>query len=109
MEMMSLLAGLPINMFHLLPVEEGGWWLPVVRGGKDCLGVHAVRTREFSKVLAVMVRDIRIARSNAAQHSEAREYRDREHPEITFLKAAVALKVISGPERGGPFREARPT
>jgi hypothetical protein len=109
LEMMSLLAGLPINMFHLLPVEEGGWWLPVLREGDACLGVDAVRTREFSKVLTVMVRDIRVARSNAAQHSEAREYRDRDRPEIAFLKAAVALKVISGPERGGPFREARPT
>jgi hypothetical protein len=55
-----------------------------------------------------MVRDIRVAPSNAAEHSEAREYRDRDRPEIAFLKVAVAQKVISGPERGGSFREARP-
>jgi hypothetical protein len=42
LEIMSLLAGLPINMFHQLPVEEGGWWLPVLREGQDCLGVDGV-------------------------------------------------------------------
>jgi hypothetical protein len=50
-EMMSLLAGLPVNMFHLLPVEEGGWWLPVLREGQDCLGVDAVRTRNSARFL----------------------------------------------------------
>jgi hypothetical protein len=37
LEMMSLLAGLPINMFHLLPVEEGGWRLPVLREARTAL------------------------------------------------------------------------
>jgi hypothetical protein len=108
-EMMSLLAGLPINMFHLLPVERGGWWLPVLREGEDCLGVHAVRTREFSKVLTVMVRDIRIARLMATKLSAAGEYGDRKRPPIAVLKAASALKVSSRPQRSEPFVEARRT
>ena len=108
-EMMSLLAGLPINMFHLLPVEEGGWWLPVLREGEDCLGVDGVRTREFSKVLTVMVRDIRIARLTATKLSEADEYGDRNRSRIAVLKAASALKVSSRPQRSEPFVEARST
>lgn len=109
LEMMSLLAGFPINMFQLLPVEEGGWWLPVLREGQDCLGVHAVRTREFSKVLTVMVRDIRIARSTATKLSEANGYRDRKRPRIGVLKAASALQASSRPQRSEPFEEARGT
>jgi hypothetical protein len=109
LEIMSLLAGLPINMFHLSPVEEGGWWLPVLREGEDCLGVDAVRTREFSKVLTVMVRDIRIARLTATKLSEADEYGDRKRLHIAVLKAASALKASSRPQRSGPFMEARRT
>jgi len=108
-EMMALLAGLPVNMFHLLPVEEGGWWLPVLRNGEDCLGNPALQTKEFSKALAAMVGGIRMARSKAAEHSEAREYRDRDRSAITFLKAALTLKVTSRPQRSEPFLEARPT
>jgi len=109
LEIMSLLAGLPINMFHLLPVEEGGWWLPVLREGEDCLGVDGVRTREFSKVLTVMIRDIRIARSTATKLLEADEYGDRKRLRIAFLKAAGALKVSSRPQRSESFVEARRT
>jgi hypothetical protein len=108
LEIMSLLAESPINMFHLLPVEEGGWWLPVLREGEDCLGVHAVRTGEFSKVLSVMVRDIRIARLTATKLSKADEYGDRKRPRIAVLKAS-AIKVTSRPQRSEPFMEARRT
>ena len=108
-EMMSLLAGLPINMFHLLPVEESGWWLPVLREGEDCLGVDGVRTREFSKVLTVMVGDLRIARSTATQLSAADEYGARNRPRIAVLKAASALKLGSRPQRSESFVEARRT
>jgi hypothetical protein len=106
-EMISLLAGLPINMFHLLPVEEGGWWLPVLREGEDCLGVDAVRTKEFSRVLTVIVRDMRIARLTATKLSEADEYGEWKRPRIAVLKAASALKVSSRPQRSEPFMEAR--
>lgn len=109
LEIMSLLAGLPINMFHLLPVEEGGWWLPVLREGEDCLGVDAVRTREFSEVLTVMVRDIHIARSTATKLSAADEYGDRKRPRISVVKAASAPKLGSRPQRSEPFMEARRT
>ena len=37
-QMMALLAGLRVSMFYMLPVEEGCWWLPVLRNGENCLG-----------------------------------------------------------------------
>jgi hypothetical protein len=107
--MMSLFAGLPINMFYLLPVEEGGWWLPVLRVGQDCLGAHAVRTKDFSKVLTVMVRDVPIARSMASKRSTANEYGDRKRPPIVVLKAVSVLKISSRPQRSEPIVEARST
>ncbi len=37
-EMMALLAGLRVSMFYILPVEEGCWWLPVLRNGENRFG-----------------------------------------------------------------------
>jgi hypothetical protein len=36
-ELMTLFAGLRVSMFHMLTVEEGWWWLPVIRNGEKCL------------------------------------------------------------------------
>jgi len=56
--LMSLFAGSTVSMFYRLPVEEGSWWLPVLRRGQDCLGAAAFRTKEFSQVFAELVRTI---------------------------------------------------
>lgn len=57
-KMTRLLTGLRVSMFHMLPVEEGCWWLPVVRNGEECLGDPAMSPHEFTYVLAEVVRDI---------------------------------------------------
>lgn len=57
-EMMALLAGLRVSMFYMLPVEEGCWWLPVLRYGENCLGTAAFRPSQFTYVLAEIVRGI---------------------------------------------------
>ena len=57
-EMMALLVGLRVSMFYILPVEEGCWWLPVLRNGENCFGAPAFRPSEFSCVLAEIVRNI---------------------------------------------------
>jgi hypothetical protein len=36
-EMMALLTGLRVSMFHMLPVEEGCWWLPFFEMAKTVL------------------------------------------------------------------------
>jgi len=57
-EMMALLTGLRVSMFHLLPVEQSYWWLPVLRNGENCLGTSAFRPSEFTRVLAEIVKGI---------------------------------------------------
>lgn len=64
-----LLTGLRISMFHMLLVEEGCWWLPVVRNGKDCLGDPAMSPQEFTYVLAEVVREIEEYARLSAQRS----------------------------------------
>ena len=66
-DMMLLLGSNCLSMFHLVSVENGCWWLPVLRNGEDCLGRSAVNTEEFTLILAEMAPDIHInARSKGA-------------------------------------------
>ena|ERR1700675_1063463 len=57
-EMMAMLEGSSVNMFHMLPVEESCCRLPVLRYGENCLGTPAFRSREFTYVLAEIVESI---------------------------------------------------
>ena len=57
-QMMALLAGRRVSMFYMLPVEEGCWWLPVLRNGENCLGTPAIRTTEFTYVLIEIIQGI---------------------------------------------------
>lgn len=57
-QMMALLAGRRVSMFYMLPVEEGCWWLPVLRNGENCLGTPAIRTTEFTYVLIEIIKGI---------------------------------------------------
>jgi hypothetical protein len=55
-EMMALLTGLHVSLLYVLPVEEGCWCLPALRNGENCFGTPAFRPREFTYVLADIVR-----------------------------------------------------
>ena len=57
-KIVALLAGSRVSMFHRVPVEEGCWWLPVLRNGHNCLGAAAFRPNEFSCVFAEIVKSI---------------------------------------------------
>jgi len=57
-QMMALLKGLRVSMFYMLPVEEGCWWLPVLRNGENCLGTPAIHTTEFTYVLIEIIKGI---------------------------------------------------
>jgi hypothetical protein len=59
-DMMLLLGSRCLSMFHLIPVQNGCWWLPVLRNGEDCLGRSAINTEEFTHILAEMVLDMHI-------------------------------------------------
>lgn len=54
-----LLSGSRITLFYALPVEEGCWWVPVLRIGHECIGEPALRPHEFSIVLDVIVKELK--------------------------------------------------
>ena len=46
-DLASELAGSETSLFYTFPVENGCWWLPVLRRGQDCHGAPAFRRNEF--------------------------------------------------------------
>jgi len=44
--------------FFFFPVEDGGWWVPLVRHGQKCLGAPAARRSEFLGLLDELLREI---------------------------------------------------
>jgi hypothetical protein len=52
--LLMTLAGLPVSAFLCLPVEKSCHWLPAIDSGKRCLGLPALRPREFARVLEEM-------------------------------------------------------
>jgi hypothetical protein len=57
------LDGLPVTAFLCLPVENDCFWLPAIDGGKDCLGLAALRPTEFARVLDEMARCLAVGSS----------------------------------------------
>lgn len=51
-ELRPLLIGRPTSLFYSLSVQQGGWWIPGVRLGTECLGEPALRPEEFFNFLA---------------------------------------------------------
>jgi hypothetical protein len=61
--LVALLLCSRASLFYSLRVEEGYWWLPVLKFGKECLGTPAVRGVDFSRVLDHLLTQIRSNRS----------------------------------------------
>lgn len=57
----AMLSGSRASLFCALPVEEGCWWLPILRHGKACFGGPAMRPSEFVSELDALVAEIRLA------------------------------------------------
>ena len=49
--LLTSVLGSPASVFCAHAVEDGCWWLPVVRQGKECLGESALRPGEFRILL----------------------------------------------------------
>lgn len=46
-QLVAELVGSEVSIFYTFPVENGCWWLPTLRHGKDCHGTPAFRRNEF--------------------------------------------------------------
>ncbi len=62
--LLGVLAGLPVSAFLCLPVERSCFWLPAIDGGKQCLGLPALRPSEFANALEEMA--LRLAGTHRA-------------------------------------------
>ena len=54
--LLATVAHLRVTAFLCLPVENSCLWLPALDGGKKCLGMPALRPREFARTLEEMAR-----------------------------------------------------
>lgn len=54
--LVSSVVGSPASVFCAHAVEDGCWWLPVVRQGEECLGSSALRPSEFRILLEQMLK-----------------------------------------------------
>src|SRR5262249_45718342 len=57
--LIDLLAGSRANLFFFQLVEEGCWWLPGLRFGKNCFGSSALRPAEFVLALQKLIEEIK--------------------------------------------------
>ena len=58
-QLLIKLSELPSTVFQCCQVEDGYWWLPLVRHGEECLGQPALRAGEFLAAFDQIVAEIR--------------------------------------------------
>jgi hypothetical protein len=56
-QLASELTGSEASIFYTFPVENGCWWLPTLRRGKNCHGAPAFRRNEFPLELERIFQD----------------------------------------------------
>src|SRR5579862_7973469 len=62
----ALLAGSGTTLFYALPVEEGCWWVPILRVGEECFGAPALRPAEFANALDEVLEQIKAGLASRA-------------------------------------------
>lgn len=68
---LSLLGSGDCTVFCAYPVEEGCWWMPMMRAGRNCFGEPALRLGEFGEALDQILRQIRTASVAAPKQADA--------------------------------------
>jgi len=53
--LISLLRNARTTMLCFHAVEHGYWWIPVLRGGRNCFGEPAMRSKSFARELKSLV------------------------------------------------------
>ena len=59
--LLGTLVGFRFTAFLCLPLQDGCFWLPAIDAGKQCLGLPALRPREFASTLEKMARSLAAA------------------------------------------------
>jgi hypothetical protein len=61
------LDGSETTLFYSQAVEDGCWWVPALRWGKNCFGLPALRPSEFVYMLDETIQEIRSTMQKAAE------------------------------------------
>jgi hypothetical protein len=51
----TVLRGTSASLFRAVPVEDGCWWIPLLREGRECNGGAALRPAEFGGLVQEIV------------------------------------------------------
>jgi hypothetical protein len=68
--LISVLIGSGASLLRSVAVENGCWWLPAIRYGKECIGAPALRPSEFNLAIDKIVEEIKSNRRFAAGLSD---------------------------------------
>ena len=55
----AFLSGSRTTLFYALPVENGCWWVPILKVGEECFGAPALRPTEFANALDEVLEQIK--------------------------------------------------
>jgi DNA-binding NtrC family response regulator len=58
LSLMDACEGSKVNLFYFHAVEDGCWWLPAMRRGKQCWGTSAFRPGEFASALDAAIAEL---------------------------------------------------
>ena len=61
--LLEVLGESDCTVFFTCPVEDGCWWVPLVRHGQKCLGTPALLAGEFVELLPRLVKEIAVGGS----------------------------------------------
>lgn len=70
----SLLGDSNCSVFCAFAVEHGCWWLPLMSGGKKCLGRAALRPNEFLTALDQILQELTASQFPARKKSQEDSY-----------------------------------
>jgi len=54
----ALLSGSRTTLFYALPVENGCWWVPILKAGEECFAASALRPAEFANALDEVIQQV---------------------------------------------------
>jgi hypothetical protein len=58
------------SIFYTYPVEDGCWWMPVMRHGEKCVGCPGATPGEFLGLLEQVLSEIRMGSASVDHESE---------------------------------------
>ena len=78
-----------VYLLCFLQVEDGGWWLPAVRNGDNCLGSAAIGSTKFQAFLDLVLLEIRASQGRKMRNARSAPVRPPAPAQpLVYLRAA---------------------